>query len=700
MRTKAKGILFRVLAVLAGLAAGALLAEACLRVFRIRPERYPPQQWLAWDGVAFRDTGVWGGGLVKRRSPFADEGVTMGEYVPHAIFRGIFASNPRGYFDHDNSVLATINSLGLRGEEITAEKPAGTYRILGIGDSFAFGEGVKDDDTFLHRLQLRLNAGNAGPTRYQVLNAGVQGYNTRDEVVYLEHHWLALNPDLVLIVFYINDAYDDGAILNRGQELGIYRANPVGLGRYSYLLDLAQYKYHAYQDSRKVEAYYNQHFFSQARSFLENPGDVKVDWTVCRAALERAGQITRQRNIKLGLVMFPELFKLKGGYPFMQVHSLVRDTCSRLGIPFLDLFDTFRGHEPKTLWVHPSNHHPNEIAHAMAAEAIERFVKEQFLAPGPNTIPQEPASGGPPAPAPEHTTTPALRSSTNPALRHLSPPDLPQTRNELISSLVQEGRLDEAQAQLEKALQIQPDDAEAHSNLGNVLHKKGKRDEAIAHYQKALQIQPSFAKAHHNLANVLLEQGRVDDAIAHYQKALALQPDFLAARNNLGLVFLELGRLDEAQAQFKETLDLRPDFAPAQRNLGSVLLQKGQVQEALAHFQKALQLQPDSPQTCERLAWVLATSPEASIRNGAKALALARKAEALSGDDNPLVVRTLAAAYAEAGQFPEAVATAQRALQLALVQSNTELAKHLRAETALYQGHSAYREGSPNAAHD
>jgi hypothetical protein len=390
--------LFRASAIALGLAAGLVFAEIGLRVFRVQPERYAPPRWLAWDGVKFREGDIWGGGLIsgrgriKRDSPFVDAGVMMGEYRPGVVFKVAYASNPRGYFDSENSVRMSVNSLGLRGEEVGAEKPPGMYRILGLGDSFAFGEGVKDDDTFLHRLQLRLNAtphqannptiqqsNNPPATRYEVLNAGVQGYNTRDEVVYLEHRWLALKPDLVLIVFYINDAYDDSAILNNGQELGISSTQPLGMARYSYLWDLAQYRYTAYRNSKTVEAYYNQNYFADARKVLENPGTNKMDWTVCRAALERAVQLTDERKLKLGLVMFPDLYKLKGGYPFLEVHKLVRETCHRLGVPFLDLLDTFRGHDPKTLWVHPSDHHPNEKAHAMAEEAIERFVRKEFL---------------------------------------------------------------------------------------------------------------------------------------------------------------------------------------------------------------------------------------------------------------------------------------------------------------------------------
>lgn len=366
-------------AILLGIAAGLVLAESLLRVFHIQPVRYNPARWWAWDGIMFRNGNLWGDGLIKQPSRFAEAGVAMGEYVPGARFKVLYDSNPRGYFDSDNGVLMTVNSLGLRGPEVSVEKPADTYRILGIGDSFTFGVGVKDADTFLSRLQLQLNATGTGKERFQVLNAGVQGYNTRDEVLYLERRWLALDPDLVLIIFYINDAYDDDAIINWGEELGIYEPRPAGLARYSYLFDLAQHNYRAHQRSKAVETYYKSHYFTQARQFLENPGRAKVEWPVCRAALQRAAEICHQRNIQVGLVIFPELYKLNRGYPFLEIHKLVSDTCRLAGIPVLDLLDAFRGREPESLWVHPSDHHPNELAHALAAQAIEKFVRKEYL---------------------------------------------------------------------------------------------------------------------------------------------------------------------------------------------------------------------------------------------------------------------------------------------------------------------------------
>jgi tetratricopeptide (TPR) repeat protein len=109
------------------------------------------------------------------------------------------------------------------------------------------------------------------------------------------------------------------------------------------------------------------------------------------------------------------------------------------------------------------------------------------------------------------------------------------------------------------------------------------------------------------------------------------------------------------------------------------------VEEAIVQYQKALQIEPDYAKALNNLAWVLATCPQASLRNGNKAVALAQRANQLTGDGNPVVLGTLAAAYAEAGRFSEAVETAQRALQLAETQSNTALADAIRSQLKFYQ---------------
>ena len=123
--------------------------------------------------------------------------------------------------------------------------------------------------------------------------------------------------------------------------------------------------------------------------------------------------------------------------------------------------------------------------------------------------------------------------------------------------------------------------------------------------------------------------------------------------------------MDEAITHDLRALQINPDFADAHNNLANALLQKGNVTEAIAHYRKALQFKPDFAGAQNNLAWLLATSPQASLRDGSQALSLAQQANQLTGDGNPIILATLAAACAETGRFSQAVEIAQRALQLA-----------------------------------
>jgi len=257
--------------------------------------------------------------------------------------------------------------------------------------------------------------------------------------------------------------------------------------------------------------------------------------------------------------------------------------------------------------------------------------------------------------------------------------------NTLGDVLLHEGKVDEAIAHFKRLLQIKPNSADTEDKLGSALLQKGEVDEAITCFHKALQIYHDSAEAHINLGAALLEKGNVDEAITHFQTALQIEPDSAGAHYNLGNTLLHKGKVDEAIAHFQKVLQINPANAEAHINLGSAMLQKGNMGEAITHFQKALQIKPDYLQAQNNLAWMLATCPQASLRNGNKAVELARRANQLTGDGNPVVLGTLAAAYAEAGHFPEAVETAQRALELAGTQANTTLADDLRSQMKLYQ---------------
>jgi protein O-mannosyl-transferase len=297
--------------------------------------------------------------------------------------------------------------------------------------------------------------------------------------------------------------------------------------------------------------------------------------------------------------------------------------------------------------------------------------------------------------------------------------------NSLGNALLQQGQIDAALAQYQRALQVDSRSAEAHYNLGNVLQQRGDVDGAIARYRQALQFQPRFqpvhnnlgnalmrkrqveaaiaeyeraleiqprdAEAHQNLAQALRQKGQSDAAIAHYQQAVEINPRYAKAHYNLASALIEKGRGDAALIHYQKAVESNPDWAEARDSLGSALLRAGDESAAAAQYEQALKLEPDNPKTLNNLAWVYASSSQESLRNPAKAVELAQRANQLCQGARPGVLHTLAAAYARAGLWNEAVATAQEGLRLARAQSDSSLAEILQQQIPLYQSHTAPR---------
>jgi len=258
--------------------------------------------------------------------------------------------------------------------------------------------------------------------------------------------------------------------------------------------------------------------------------------------------------------------------------------------------------------------------------------------------------------------------------------------------LFQKGQIDDAIAHYRSALQMQPDWWDAEYNLGAALLAKGQVDEAILHGEKAVAMRPADPDAQVSLANLLLQKGRVDEAIAHYQEAITVRPDDFFARYHLGHALLEKGELDDAIQVCRSALLLRPSDADCHTTLAIALEEKGNPAEAIQHYQKALEVAPNSIPTLTNLAWLLATSHDASLRNGPKAVELAAQADRLVAGTNTLVLRTLAAAYAENSEFANAIRTAQSAMQLARMHGEESLTTDLDQQIALYQLGMPYRE--------
>ncbi len=255
--------------------------------------------------------------------------------------------------------------------------------------------------------------------------------------------------------------------------------------------------------------------------------------------------------------------------------------------------------------------------------------------------------------------------------------------NNMGEALAAQDRFHEAIGHHEQALQINPNDPETHYNMGAAFVELGRLAEAVACDKQALRLRPDFAEAHNNLGIVLAMQGKPAEAIEHYRQTLRLRPDLPGVRNNLGLMLQAQGKLTEAIAVYRNALELTPDSPRIHVNIGNAWVGLGKFRRAIEHYRQTLRLSPDSLKANNNLAWLLATCPDAEIRDGKRAVELALRVNRLSGGTHSSFLDTLAAAYAEAGQYPEAVETARRALKAADAQG-TE-AGSLRKRLDLYR---------------
>ena len=252
-------------------------------------------------------------------------------------------------------------------------------------------------------------------------------------------------------------------------------------------------------------------------------------------------------------------------------------------------------------------------------------------------------------------------------------------------------------------LAVTTDNDVALTNFGTLLMERGQLDDALSYFQTALAVRSrsehrhyslSLALIHDSVGNVLARKGRLDDAIVHLRQAIELRPDFPDAHYNLGTALFQKGDLDGAIAEWRTTLSIHPYDAGAHTSLGNALVQKGLLGEAVDHYEKALQSEPDSILPLNNLAWVMSTGPDDSLRNNKIAVQLAAKANQLSKESNPVFIRTLAAAYAQAGQFENAIETARRASEQANRQGAHDLAIQIQEDVDLYQRRTPLRDPS------
>ena len=305
-------------------------------------------------------------------------------------------------------------------------------------------------------------------------------------------------------------------------------------------------------------------------------------------------------------------------------------------------------------------------------------------------------------------------------------PHNPYAQSDLASALSQAGRKAEALEHYEEAVRLKPDYAMAHCNLGVALRGSGRVSEAIEHYEEALRLKPRYAECHSNLAVALRSVGRVSEAIEHYEEALRLQPDSATVHNNLGFALAGIGRLPEAIEHYEQAIRLQPDSVVIQTNLSTALANAGRVSEAIEHYEQVIRLKPDNaelrynlcvalmksghlseaikfgkeavrglpnePEANRFVAWLMATHESAQGGDPEQAVELAQRACLLTGRRDIACLDTLAAAYASAGRFSDAVAMAKEAWQIAEAAGQSAAAEEIHIRLQLYRDRKAYRE--------
>ena len=243
-------------------------------------------------------------------------------------------------------------------------------------------------------------------------------------------------------------------------------------------------------------------------------------------------------------------------------------------------------------------------------------------------------------------------------------------------------------------LRHNPDSTDAHTTLSKVFSEQGDTIRADFHsqellriykdkYERAIQVNPNQKKAHYNLGIVFANQGNLERARVEFEYEIRINPNHVEAHYNLGNIFLTQGKLDKAAAEYERAISIKPEqFADyiidhvntqinARINLGKVLLGQGKLDQAIANYEKALETAPDNTMAMNNLAWLLATCPKDNLRNGPRAVELAERICDVTNYQTPTFLNTLAAAYAEAGRFTEAVETATKALTLTKSQNGS-----------------------------
>lgn len=337
----------RIIAAAGAIVLAAGLMEGVVRVGGLGPKVYRPR--------AYEPAGVPFVGLQV-------DSVVIPVYRPNSVFASVYdpSGDTRGYFGPEGRVVYRLNKWGLRGGPLDVEKAPGTRRVICLGDSFTFGEGVFEEHTYPQQLERLLTA--AMPlSSVEVINAGVQGYGTREEAAIFQAYQAKFRPDLVILGYFLNDATDFAETIRQNDEMT--RAfEPSGVARISKAWEIVQRRCRA--------ATMQAEYFESIHASLASK-----QWEASLDSIKALQRVAMENRFRFIVMIFPVLWDLDSWYPFAAEHARINATLKAERIDTIDLLDVFRGMPASSLWVHPTDHHPNELAQRLAAEAIAEHLQ-------------------------------------------------------------------------------------------------------------------------------------------------------------------------------------------------------------------------------------------------------------------------------------------------------------------------------------
>ena len=265
--------------------------------------------------------------------------------------------------------FANLNSLGHRDHEFSVHKSHGIFRILAIGDSFTYGDGIKRlDDIYTEILEKKLNKGYHKP-KFEVLNIAQKGWGAKDYLLTLRKVGLSYEPDLVMIGFYLNDI--EASPVNRPRPLKIIPKSIHWIfSRVSYVYWYLYSRIHTWMRKKDILDYY-----------LSYTSSDSFDWKRFVSFWKQILATCSNNNIRTVVVIFPHPYWLNDDDPFITVYQNVENLSKDNGGLVLNLFPFLKGSNPPELWVGITDSHPNEKAHQIYADRIYEFLKKENIVP-------------------------------------------------------------------------------------------------------------------------------------------------------------------------------------------------------------------------------------------------------------------------------------------------------------------------------